>query len=202
MSAEIFPVQSARRKRAQLVQHAFGALLLVSYAADRLSRPHAGLPPLAIAEIAAALLLILAVLGERLRKAHGGIAWVELAGAAMAVVEAVERTEGRHHVSFIILSYFAPVVFILFALFDARIAAARYLKADDESFEMRLRLLFRHRIRWDAVRAFRVDGTAIECELAAGGRKRFNMRSLTDRHAALAWTAEQFRRHGVAESAP
>ncbi len=200
MSVEVFPVQSPRRKRAQLAQHALGALLLVSYAADRFSRPHAGLPLLAVAEIVAALAIVAAIAHERLRKAHGGIAWVELAGAAMALVEAMERTEGRHHVLFIILSYFPPLILALFALFDAQIAAAHYLKVDEEWFEMRLRLLFLRRIRWDAIRTFRVDGTAIECQLAAGGSKRFNMRSLTNRDAALAWTAEQFRRHGVAES--
>lgn len=198
MSEEILPVHSMRKKTAQ---HVLAALMLVTYALDHLSRPHTGVPLLPIVEIAAAILLVAAVVRERLHKAHGGIAWVEFAGALMALVESIDRTEGRYHLSFIILSYFAPVVLFVFALFDARISAAHYLKADDERFELRLRLLFRRCIRWVEIRAFRIAGSAIECELARGGSRRFSLRRVTERDAALAWSAEQFRRRGTPESA-
>lgn len=201
MSSEVLPVELGRRRRAQTAQHALAALMLVSYAADHFSKPHAGIAWLALAEIGAALLLVVAVVRERRHKSHGGIAWVEIAGALMALVEAIERTQGRHHRSFIVLSYAAPAVLLIFALFDARISAMRYIKADDDSFEVRLRLLFRRRIPWKDVRAFRISGKAIECELTGGGTQRFKLSGVSDRAKALAWSAEQFRRRGIPESA-
>ena len=90
----------------------------------------------------------------------------------------------------------APAVLFLFAIFDAQIAERRYLKADDEGFEMRLRLLFRRRVRWKDAASFRVNGTRIEFE----GAKPIQFRDIIDRDAAIQWSVEQFRRHGVAES--
>ncbi|HUJ12365.1 MAG TPA: hypothetical protein VL284_01135 [Thermoanaerobaculia bacterium] len=194
MPVEILRVESrraARQRRMQKVQHLFAAALLITTAMQ-----HGLRSPLAIAEIAAGALLIAAFVRERLRHGHhGGVAWVEIAGAAMTLVEAVERTRGRHHLSFVVLSFLAPAVLLVFAIFDARIAEARYLKADEDGFEVRLRLFFRRRVRWKEIRGFRATSDAIELE----GARNISLRGIVDREAAVQWSVEQFRKRGVPE---
>ncbi|HJT18785.1 MAG TPA: hypothetical protein VJ853_15415 [Thermoanaerobaculia bacterium] len=195
MAEEILRVQSLRAIRArrmQIGQHLIAAILLINAGMERGMKS-----PLAIAEMVAGALLIATVIRDRFRRGqHGHVAWVELAGALMTLVESIERTRGRHHTSFIILSYFAPAILFAFAIFDAQIAERRYLKADDDGFEMRLRLFFRRRVRWKDARSFRVAGTTIEVE----GAKPIQFRDVIDRDRAIEWSVAQFRRHGVAES--
>jgi len=202
MSEEVLAVQSrraARQRRLQIVQHAFAAIILVSAGAGHLSS-HSG-TALGIAEIGAGAVLIAAIVRERLHKReHGGVAWVELAGAGMSVVEVLEKARGRNHVSFLILLFLQPVVLLVFAVFDARIAAARTLRANDEALEVRMRLFLHHRVRWDDVHAFRRVGNGIEMELKNGGKRKLSLRDAVDRESALAWSAEQFRRRGIEES--
>jgi hypothetical protein len=163
---------------------------------------HHAATPLSIAGIVAGLLLIGSVVRERFRKhAHGGVAWVEFAGAVIATIEAGEKTRGPHHVSFVILTMLQPLILLLFAVFDSQIASARYLKADDEGFEARLRLLFRRRIPWEGMRAFRVVPNGIEVD-AGGERRKINLRDVIDRDAALAWSVEQFARRSVPQETP
>ena len=162
MPEEVLRVQSrraTRQRRVQIAQHLLAAVMLISIGVE-----HGANSLLPICEIVAGALLIAAVIRERLRPGHhgGGVAWLELTGAAMTTVEAVERTRGPHHVSFVIVSFLQPLVLFMFAIFDAQMSEARYLKADDDTFEMRLRILFRRRIRWENIRGFRVVGTAIE----------------------------------------
>src|SRR5204863_1054889 len=105
MPAEVLAVQSrraGRMRKAQIAQHVIAAFVLVNAGIE-----HGAHSPLAIAEIIAGGMLIVSVLRERLQRGEHqhGIAWVELAGAAMVAVEAIEKTKGTHHVSFVILSF-------------------------------------------------------------------------------------------------
>ena len=180
-------------RKAQVAQHVIAAFVLVKAGIE-----HGAHSPLAIAEIVAGGLLVVSVLRERLRGGHQhGIAWVELAGAAMVTVEAIEKTKGPHHVTFVLLSFVQPLVLFLFAMFDAQIAHARYLKADDRYLELRLRLLFRRRIAWTKIRSFSVRGTTIVLD----GVRNLSVRDVVDRDAAVQWTVEQLRRRGVVDSA-
>ena len=196
MPAEILPVQSrraARMRKLQIAQHVIAAFVLVNAGIE-----HGAHSPLAIAEILAGGLLVVSVLRERRQGGHQhGIAWVELAGAAMVTVEAIERTKGPHHVSFVILSFVQPLVLFMFAMFDAQITQARYLKADDDYLELRLRLLFRRRIRWKDIRSFTVQGTTIMLE----GARNLSLRDAVDRDGAVQWTVEQLRRRGIKSAA-
>ena len=172
-------------RRAQIAQHVVAAVVLINLGIERGT---ASLLP--ICEIAAGVLLIASVIRERFHKGHGGgVAWVELAGAAMTFVEAVERSRGHHHLSFLILSFVQPTMLLVFAVFDAQIASARYLQADDDGFEARLRLLFRRRVAWQDLRGFRVEGNAINLDLVDGKRK-INLRDVVDGDAAIAWSVE------------
>ena len=196
MTAEVLRIESrraARMRKAQIAQHVIAAFVLVNAGIE-----HGAHSPLAIAEIVAGGLLIVSVLRERRQGGHhGGIAWVELAGAAMVTVEAIEKTKGPHHVSFIILSFVQPMILFTFAVFDAQIAHARYLKADDEYLEMRLRLLFGRRIAWEKIRSFSVNGTTIVLE----GVRKLSLKDVLDRDEAVQWIVEQLRRRGIRESA-
>lgn len=196
MPPEVLRVQSrraARMRKAQVAQHVIAAFVLVNAGIE-----HGASSPLAIAEIIAGGLLVLSVLRERRQAGHHhGVAWVEFAGAAMVAVEAVEKTKGPHHVSFILLSFIQPLILFMFAMFDAQITHARYLKADDDSLEMRLRLLFRRRIPWAKIRSFSVQGHTIVME----GARKLSLRDLVDRDAGVQWLVEQMRRRGIPESA-
>jgi hypothetical protein len=197
MPAEVFPLQSkraARARRLQIAQHLLAAFLLIDGGVEQ--GVHSAL---SILEILAGALLILSVVRERFKRGHHShVAWVELAGAFMTLVEAIQRTHGRHHLSFILLSYAGPILLFTFAIFDAQISERRYLKADDEGLELRLRLLFRQRVRWEDIRSFRVEGNAIELE----GAKKLNFRDVINRGEAMQWSLEQLRRRGITESVP
>ena len=197
---EILRVQSrraVRQRRVTIAQHVVAAIILINFGIE-----HGARSLLSIAEIVAGALLILSVIRERFTKGHhGGIAWVEFAGALMTGIEAGERTRGPHHVSFVILTFIQPLILLTFAIFDTQIASARYLKADDDGFEARLRLFFRKRIAWSQVRGYRVAGNAIEIDL--GDRKRkINLRDAVDREAALTWAKQQFEKRLVPQQAP
>ena len=199
-NGEVLRVQSrraARQRRATIVQHVVAAIILIN-----LGIGHGGRSLLSILEIVAGALLIGSVIRERFRKGHhGGIAWVEFAGALMTGIEAGERTRGPHHVTFVILMFVQPIILLLFAIFDTQIASARYLKADDEGFEAKLRLFFRKRVAWDQMREFRIVGNAIEVDLGDHKRK-ISFRDVVDRDAALNWAVEQFRKRSVPQEAP
>ena len=197
-NSEILRVQSrraARQRRVQIAQHVIAAIVLISVGVE-----HHPISVLSVAEIVAGALLIVSVIRAHLhRSQHGGIAWVELVGAGMTFVEAIEKTRGRHHLSFVVLTFIQPLVLLIFAIFDTQVASARYLKADGEGFEVRLRLLFRRRVRWDEVRGFRVTGNAIEVDVN-GKQKKIKLRDVVDRDAAVAWSVDQFKRRGIVES--
>ena len=155
---DILPVQSrrvARVKRVQTVQHMVAAVVLILGGLDHLHHN----PVLAVAEILAGALLIGAVIVEKVRHhGHSKIAWVEFAGAAMTLVEAIERTRGRHHTLFYVLAYLAPAMLFAFAIFDAQIHAMQYIKATSDGVEVRLGLFFSKRYAWDEVDRVNLKG--------------------------------------------
>lgn len=61
---------------------------------------------------------------------------------------------------------------------------------------MRLRLLFRRRVRWADIRSFGVQGNAIVFE----GARKLSFRDVLNRDEAMQWTVEQLRRRGISES--
>jgi hypothetical protein len=196
LSDEILYVKSrraARVKRAQTAQHVGGAILLLSNGYRHLQHGHS---PLAYAEVAAGALLIGAVLLEKFRHRHeSGIAWVELAGAAMLFVEAIEKTHQKHHMLFYVLSFVQPLIFLAFALFDAQIAQRRSIRMNDDGIDMRLRLLFNRRpVAWKEIAAFRVLDDRIDF-----GRRSISLRDVVDRDEAKRWLTERLRERGVEE---
>jgi PH (Pleckstrin Homology) domain-containing protein len=204
MAVESLGIESrraARVKRVQTGQHLFAAVLLLMSARAHLSGPdaHAGVMP--ILELAAGGLLILAVLRERLlhrKGAHPGrVGWVELAGAALVFVEALEKTRGKHHLAFVILSFVAPTALLAFGLFDLRIQRARCIVADERGIELRTRLFFKRRYAWSAIRGFRRSGTRIELALANGRRGALRLRDVKDREAAAEFITRQMRERGI-----
>lgn len=210
MPAEIFYIQSRRAKRmrgVQTVQHVFAAVVLVMAALDHLTGPHGHFGLLPILEIAAGATLIGSVAVEKVRHrlgkgGHGKVAWVELAGAAMVLVEAIAKLQQRHHLLFYVLSFIQPVVLFLFAVFDLQIARRRYLKADDHGFEIRVRLLFARRAAWATLREYRIEPKAIVLTNAEDRTRRFSIRDIRNRDEAVAWTREQFAKRGLVETLP
>jgi hypothetical protein len=199
---EVFRVESRRAeraKRAQMAQHVIAALVLISSAWPHLQH---GIAPLPVLELLAGAMLIGAAIRDRLRHwrgaHHEAVGWVEIAGAVMTFVEALVRTRGRHHLSFVILSFVQPVLLLLFGIFDVTLAEKRAITVDDHGVEMRTRLFFGRRVPWEALRGFRIAGDKIEFDLA-GGSRTFNLRDLKNRDAAKEWLGDQLRRRGVAE---
>jgi hypothetical protein len=203
--SETFPLISIRAdrvKRRQPIQHVVAAMLLVYTGYDHLQHSaHVALP---VAEIVAGLTLIALVATARFRQRseHGGMAWVELAGAGMMFVEAIAKLEERHHRSFYVLSFVAPTVLLLFALFDAQINAMRRMKADEERFEMRVHLFWRRAVRWEDISSWSRSPDAIDMKLRDGGTKHFRFKAVGNREAAMDWAVAQFTRRGAAEDLP
>jgi len=184
LSEEILRVQSrraTRARRAQTAQHLVAALVLVGGAFGHLEHNRV----LAICAMAAAAVLVGAVIVEKKRRHHhhAGIAWVELAGAAVMLVEAIDRTRGRHHTSFVILSFLGPALLFAFAAFDVQVAARRYIKVDDEGVETRMGLFFRRRVTWDEIRG--------------RGIAAIRLRDVLDRDEASAWLTAQLEKRAI-----
>jgi len=201
MADEVFRLESAltaRAKRVQTAQHVVGALVLISNGWTHLSGHHRGL---AVAEIAAGLILVGSVIVEKVRHSrglHSGVGIAELGGAAMLYVEAVIRLYEPHTVALRIVSFVAPTVLLLFGLFDVRLQQLPRLTATDDEFKMRIRFLRRGKVRWSEVKSARADGENVYVERNDGTTKRFKLRDVKNRDAAIAWAMEQFQRRGLA----
>ncbi|MEA2166172.1 MAG: hypothetical protein QOK37_4299 [Thermoanaerobaculia bacterium] len=209
MPEEILIVHSRaaeRVKRGQTVQHVLGALLLASAAFGHLQSLHGRGIVLPALEIAASAALIIAAIREKVRHARGAghekVAWIELAGAAMGFVEAAHRVQERahHHLSFLVLSFVPPFILLAFAFFDTRVWSKRYLKLDDDGFEIRLRR-WKRRIGWSDVRSFRMREKAVEFTMQNGRNRTFKLRDVKECDQAMAWLEERLRLRGIAESA-
>ncbi|MEA2569551.1 MAG: hypothetical protein QOI24_1552 [Acidobacteriota bacterium] len=199
----------ARAKRVQTVQHLTGALMLISAAIAHLS--DAGehhsivLPTL---ELLAGGLLVGSVVAEKLhhRKgttSHSAIGWVEIAGAVMAFVEAISRLQQRHHFAFYVLSFIAPLMLLLFGIFDLRLRTFRNFVANDEGIVRRshlIHLAVPKRYRWDSMKSFRVLPASIEVTERDGGTTTITLRDVVERDEAVAWFRDELTRRGIVES--
>ena len=207
MSEEILIIHSRvaeRVKRGQMVQHVLGALLLANAAFGHLRSPHSHAVALPLLEIAASAGLIIAAIREKVRHARGAghekVAWIEIAGAAMGFVEAAQRTQERHHLSFLILSFVQPLILLMFGFLDARLWSKRYLKVDDAGFEIRLRR-WRRRVHWKDVRSFRMCEKAVEFTLTTGRKRTIKLRDAKECDQAMLWLEEKLTQRGIVTSA-
>ncbi|HVR39893.1 MAG TPA: hypothetical protein VMU84_12425 [Thermoanaerobaculia bacterium] len=202
MADDVLPIQSRRRarvKRVQIVQHTFAAGMLILTAVDHLTNTkehhHLLLPML---EIAAGATMLGSVIIEKVRKTHARVAWVEFAGAAMMFVEAIAKTQQRHHFLFYVLSFIPPIMLLFFAIFDARIEQALSMKATDDALEVRLRVFWRRRIPWEGLTGYRITAKHIELRRDDGKLHRLRIADIVDREAAVAWAVRQFEQRGLA----
>ena len=196
MAEEILYVESrraARVKRMQTFQHLFAAVLL---ATAGFSHFHHN-AWLSVGEIATAAVLLASVLEEKLHQHHESrrhVASVELAGSLMSFVEAVERTRGPHHVSFVILTFSAPLVLLIFAIMDARTGERRFIRVDERGIEVRVRRLWRTRVAWSEIPGYKIDGDRVDF----GGRV-LKLKDVVDRDRARDWLVDVLQRRGIAE---
>ncbi|MCU1227826.1 MAG: hypothetical protein JWO97_710 [Acidobacteria bacterium] len=199
----------ARAKRVQSVQHLTGALMLITAAIAHLSdsgEHHSMILP--ALELLAGGLLVGSVVAEKLhhRKgttSHSAIGWVEIAGAVMAFVEALSRMQQRHHVSFYVLSFVAPLMLLLFGIFDLRLRTFRHFVANEDGIVRRshlIHLAVPKRYRWASMKSFRVLPTSIEVTEREGGTMTIALRDVVEREEAVTWFREQLTKRGVVES--
>lgn len=197
MPDEVFRLESlrlARKKRLQGAEHVVGALVLISDGWTHF--PHHVVLP--ISEMAAGLVLVLSVLIERVKQHRGAhhsrVGWVEIAGAAMLYVEAINRLFEPHTVALRVLSFVTATMVLMFGLFDVRLQQLPHLRATDDAFSMRLRLIRRRRILWADVKSARRDDANLYIERTDGRVVRWKLRDAKNRDAALEWAMEQFSR--------
>lgn len=188
---------AARAKNVQMVQHVFAALILIGNGWTHL-RHASHLEVLPLLEVIAGATLVVFAAREKLRRGHGHerVAWLELAGAAMMFVEAVGKTQERHHLSFKILQFLPAVVLLLLGLFEARVGT-HYLKATDDGLTAKFRRFRWKRFAWSDMSSYRVDGTRFTFTQSNGGTRKLDLRAVRDRDAAVAWTLEQLAAHEV-----
>jgi hypothetical protein len=201
MPKETFLLQSrrfARSRRVQTVQHLVGAVMLISTALTHLTDPKSHHVVLPVLELVAGLGLIGAAIVEKVRKTHPRVGWVELAGSAMMFVEAFAKLQQPHKLAFYILSFIPPVILLIFGLFDDRIREALYMRADDERFEMKQRIVLpSKKVAWDGLRAYRVTEKALELHHTDGNIRRLSLKDVKNREEAVAWAVTQFERRGL-----
>ena len=203
MPEDFLPLRSKRverKARVQKMQHVAGAVILLVTAVPHLD-PSSTSFVLACLEAAAAVGLLAAVAVERKQggHAHAGLGWLEIAGAAMLTVEAVEKTRGPHHVSFVILQFLLPLVVLLIGVFSVKLRNLRTLADHGEHFGMRTRFK-RHRIRWTDVHAYRITPKFLELEGESGPLCRIRISDIANRSEADAWMRERFEARGINES--
>jgi hypothetical protein len=211
MPAETFAIDSrrlARAKRVQTIQHVAAAVILITNGFGHITGHH--VTPLAVAEIAAGALLVAAAARDKFRHVrghgHSKIGWVEIAGAVMMTVEAIEKLHVRHHFLFYVLSFIPPVMLLVFGLFDMKLKQRLRILADDDFFDIRTRVttIFSHRqrIRWKDAASFRITSDAIEIVRNGGAIRKLSTKDIKNREEAMVWTRAQFLRRGIPERAP
>jgi hypothetical protein len=204
MAEDLLPLtmrRAERAKRMQKVQHAAGAAILLVSAVPHLELggPHF---LLACFELAAALALFAAVAIERKHERHGvqsRLGWLEIAGGVMLTVEAVEKTRGPHHVSFVIVSFLPPLLLLLLGVFGVKLRNFRGLADDGEHFGIRTRFR-RRRIAWCDVRAYRITPHFLELEGESGPLRPIRISDIVNRAEADAWMRERFKARGIPET--
>lgn len=202
MPEEILYIESrraARVKNVQMFQDVFGAVLLISGALEHL-RHAAHFSVLPWLELLAAGTLILSAVREKVRHrsghGHDRVAWVEIAGAVMLFVEALQRTQEHHHLSFKVLQFLPPLLLLLLALFHERLGKY-YVKATDEALILRTRRFWQRRLEWRDLSSYDLAGTRFTFATPSGDTRILDLGDAKDRDAAVAWTVERLAAHQV-----
>lgn len=192
--AETFRYHSKRVDRAhnmQTLQHVVAALILIFTA-----WPHLGHGVLPYLELAAGAALIGAAIFEKVRKTHAKVGIVEVAGAAMLIVEGVARQQSRPHFTIVSPFFLQAAVLFALALLDEQMRGLRYLRATDDHLVMRSRLFRWRTVPWKEIRGYRVKPDALELVLAKSV-KTLPLRDIKERDQALTWMTEQLARRGI-----
>lgn len=191
----------ARKKRMQTAQHIAGAVIMLVSALPHL-RPGGHHFVLACFEIAMSVVLMAAVVVERKHEQHGQpsrLGWLEMAGGGMLTVEAVEKTQGPHHVSFVIVTFLLPLIMILLGVFGVKLREARTVTDQGDHFGMRLRWR-RHRLAWCEMRAYRITPKFLELDGKHGPLRRIRIADIANRAEAEEWIRTRFEARGVPEA--
>ncbi|HEX7150382.1 MAG TPA: hypothetical protein VF618_02765 [Thermoanaerobaculia bacterium] len=201
MPDEIFLIDSrrfTRGRRVQTVQHFIGAFILVFTAVRHLTAPDNHHYVLPVLELLAGAALIVTVIVEKVKKTHPRVGWVEIAGGVMMLVEAIAKTQEPHTLAFRIVSFVPPVILLLFGFFDQQIRHSFYMRAGEERFELKLRVVLPSRkVNWDGLRSYRVTEKHLELLREDGEARKFPLRDIKNREAAVAWAVQQFERRGL-----
>jgi hypothetical protein len=204
MPDEIFRIESRRverAKRMQTAQHFIAAIMLITNGWTHLTAHESHHTALAVFEVVGGALLIGAVIFEKVRHsrgAHSNIGWVEIAGAAMLTVEAINKLVEPHTVALRIVSFIPPILLLLFGIFDVKMRELAQIRATDDELTMRVRFLFRKRVKWSDVRSARAAGEKLVIDHHDGTTREISMRDIKNRAEAMPWVMEQFRRRGLA----
>jgi hypothetical protein len=212
MAEDFYPLRSRRAEKAarsQTLQHIAGALILLFSAVPEL-KPHQTHFILACLEVAAAIGLLTAVAFERkhARAGHGSgagaghesrIGWLEIAGGVMMTVEAVEKTQGPHHVSFVIVQFLLPLVVLLLGVFGVKLRTARTVADHGEHFGLQTRFK-RHRVAWSEMRAYRITPKFLELERNSGPLRRIRISDIANREDVEAWIRQRFEARNIPDA--
>jgi len=210
MPAERFLIHSRRRdrrRRGQHIQHAMIAAVLIFDGVSSLTDPHAHHGLAVPILLVATGVLLLGTLGyekwHHYRHGHHDrhvASWVEIAGALLALAEAVHRVQaGRHHLLFYVLNFLAPLMIAGLAWAEIRGKADPYMQVDEEGFTLRMRPLRPgQRIAWRETKAFRVGEQFLEFILQDGRVVKMKITDVTNRADALMWATERFAHRGLA----
>lgn len=204
MAEDFLPLKSRRaerKARSQKKQHAAGAVILLVSAVPLL-KPGGPHFLLACFEVATAVALLAAVAIEWKHQQHGPqsrVGWLEIAGGLMLTVEAVEKTQGPHHISFVILQFLLPLVMLLLGVFSVRLRNFRTVADHGEHFGMRTRFR-RHRIAWSDVRQYRLTPKFLELEGKSGPLRRIKISDIENRAEAEAWIRKRFQARDIPEA--
>jgi len=200
VATETFPIRSLRferAKRVQTAQHVIAAVLLITAAIAHLTDPKSHHVVLPVLELLAGATLIGAAILDRFRKTHSRVGWVELAGAAMTFVEAIAKLQERHRLLFHVLTFIPPAILLFFGLFEERLNKRPSLGVTDDAFELRLRLLFKKRVPWKGLRAYRITPTHIELHGDDSKVTKLKIKDIREPEPAMAWAKEQFEKRGL-----
>ncbi|MCU1349785.1 MAG: hypothetical protein JWO56_2815 [Acidobacteria bacterium] len=188
-----------RRKKGRHIQHIAVAIALIVDGMSSLTAPHPehGLVvPILI--VAAGVLLLATVAYEKVTHHHRAASWIEIAGAVLALAEALHRVQGKHHTAFLVLNFVVPVMIGALAWAEIRGKTEPYLQADDDGLELRTSPLFRRRIAWKGMKAFHIGERHLELLRDDGKVVRMKISDIVNREEALAWATARFQQRGLA----
>lgn len=177
-------LHSARRERAQMVNHATTGFVLLAEAVGAVIDQQGFLLPL-LSFLAGGALMLSIARGLRRHAGNSGVSWVDLFGGTVLLVEALNKAHNGKKVLPFAYGLLALAT-ILLGIFHDTLARGRYVRLDERAVTARPSPWRKVSVAWADIRSMGFAGARIEVVRKAGTRSVVDLHRADNREEAIA----------------